>query len=107
MSSNIHDGKSGSELSKDLVEPIITIEPINESEKITYSVGLVNAAGNKDDLEDEPQYDFASAEFANIPEIVRNVVGFEDDPSLPVLTFRSILLSAIFCVVGSVVSQLS
>jgi hypothetical protein len=56
---------------------------------------------------DESQYDFDSAEFKNIPELVRTVVGFEDDPSLPVLTFRSILLSATFCTLGSIVSQLS
>ncbi|KAL4784655.1 OPT oligopeptide transporter protein-domain-containing protein [Aspergillus varians] len=59
------------------------------------------------DSSDESQYDFESAEFKNIPELVRTVVGFEDDPSLPVVTFRSILLSAIFCIVGSIVSQLS
>ncbi|KAL2698715.1 hypothetical protein AAEP93_010103 [Penicillium crustosum] len=56
---------------------------------------------------DESQYDFDSAEFKDIPELVRTVVGFEDDPSLPVLTFRSILLSAVFCTIGSIVSQLS
>jgi hypothetical protein len=56
---------------------------------------------------DESQYDFDSAEFKDIPELVRTVVGFEDDPSLPVLTFRSILLSALFCTIGSIVSQLS
>lgn len=56
---------------------------------------------------DELQYDFDSAEFKDIPELVRTVVGFEDDPSLPVLTFRSIILSAVFCAVGSIVSQLS
>lgn len=62
---------------------------------------------NEVDYSNESQYDFDSAEFKNIPELVRTVVGFEDNPSLPVLTFRSILLSAIFCAIGSVVSQLS
>jgi hypothetical protein len=55
----------------------------------------------------EPDYDFTSDEFKGIPELVRTVVGFEDDPSTPVLTFRAILLSCIFCILGSVVSQLS
>ncbi|CAG8158002.1 unnamed protein product [Penicillium olsonii] len=59
------------------------------------------------DSSNESKYDFESAEFKNIPELVRMVVGFEDDPSLPVITFRSILLSAIFCAIGSVISQLS
>ncbi|ROW09525.1 hypothetical protein VMCG_02611 [Cytospora schulzeri] len=56
---------------------------------------------------DEPQYDFDSEEFSSIPELVRNVVSFEDDPTLPVITFRSVLLSIVFCVIGSVVSQIS
>lgn len=59
------------------------------------------------DFSDEAQYDPESPEFKNIPELVRNVVSFEDDPSLPVITFRSIILSAIFCAIGSVISQLS
>lgn len=59
------------------------------------------------DLSDESQYDIESPEFKNIPELVRNVVSFEDDPSLPVITFRSVLLSAVFCAIGSVISQLS
>lgn len=56
---------------------------------------------------DEDSVDLTSDEFADIPELVRNVVSFEDDPTLPVITFRSILLSVLFCVVGSFVSQLS
>ncbi|KAJ0414203.1 OPT oligopeptide transporter protein-domain-containing protein [Aspergillus carlsbadensis] len=55
----------------------------------------------------EPVYDSTADEFKSIPELVRTVVGFEDDPSTPVLTFRALLLSCIFCVLGSVVSQLS
>lgn len=46
-------------------------------------------------------------DLAEIPELVRNIVSFEDDPTLPVITFRSILLSVLFCVIGSFVSQLS
>lgn len=46
-------------------------------------------------------------DLAGIPELVRNIVSFEDDPTLPVITFRSILLSVLFCSIGSFVSQLS
>lgn len=56
---------------------------------------------------DEDSCDLASDEFADIPELVRNIVSFEDDPTLPVITFRSVLLSVVFCVLGSFVSQLS
>ncbi|KAL2801979.1 OPT oligopeptide transporter protein-domain-containing protein [Aspergillus granulosus] len=51
---------------------------------------------------EEPDYDFTSDEFKNIPELVRTVVGFEDDPSTPVLTFRALLLLTIFCILGSI-----
>ncbi|KAG6365063.1 hypothetical protein INS49_006669 [Diaporthe citri] len=56
---------------------------------------------------DEPQYDFDSEEFSSISDLVRNVVSFEDDPTLPTITFRSVLLASVFCIIGSVVSQLS
>jgi hypothetical protein len=80
----------------------------NSKEKGAYSTSI-NAADSTDrgNATDEPQYDFTSEEFANIPELVQEVVGFEDDPTLPVLTFRSFLLAAFFCIVGSIVSQIS
>ncbi|KAF7556473.1 hypothetical protein G7Z17_g1394 [Cylindrodendrum hubeiense] len=59
------------------------------------------------DSSSREEFDFASEEFANIPDLVRNVVSFEDDPSLPVITFRSVLLSSFFCIIGSAASQIS
>lgn len=56
---------------------------------------------------DEDSLDLTSDEFTDIPELVRNIVSFGDDATLPVITFRSVLLSIIFCVLGSFVSQLS
>lgn len=56
---------------------------------------------------DEPQYDFESEEFSNIPDLVRNIVSFEDDPTLPTITFKSVLLTTVFYIIGSIVSQLS
>lgn len=64
-------------------------------------------SGEKSFSTDEPLYDFTSEEFADIPEIVRNIVSFEDDPTLPVITFRSVTLSVLFCTIGSVISQIS
>jgi hypothetical protein len=84
-------------------EPELPTEKVQSPE--VKDLGSVNK--KEVDSSDESQYDFESAEFKNIPELVRTVVSFEDDPSLPVLTFRSILLSAIFCTIGSIVSQLS
>ncbi|KAJ7464217.1 OPT oligopeptide transporter [Mycena galericulata] len=58
-------------------------------------------------LEDaDSQYDWDSEEFRDIPELVRSIVSFEDDPSLPVTTFRSVSLSLFFIILGSVVSQI-
>lgn len=56
---------------------------------------------------DEDSIDLTSEEFADIPELVRSIVGFEDDATLPVITFRSVLLSIVFCILGSFVSQLA
>jgi hypothetical protein len=38
---------------------------------------------------------------------VRETVGFEDDPTELYLTFRVLVLSTIFCLIGSVVSQIT
>ncbi|KAL5332426.1 OPT oligopeptide transporter protein-domain-containing protein [Aspergillus crustosus] len=72
----------------------VDIDPLGDSDK-------------NSDASAEPQYVFTSDGFKNIPELVQTVIGFEDDPTATVLTFRSILLSAIFCTLGSIVSQLS
>ncbi|KAJ7477336.1 OPT oligopeptide transporter protein-domain-containing protein [Mycena latifolia] len=61
-------------------------------------------------LEDAPdrdsQYDWDSEDSRDIPELVRSIVSFEDDPSLPVTTFRSVSISLFFIVLGSIVSQI-
>ncbi|TEA16818.1 Oligopeptide transporter 2 [Colletotrichum sidae] len=96
---------------KDPAAPKVTVDPLFETTEKVFIGGLDDdkPSGEKRTSSDdsEPEYDFKSKEFANIPELVRTVVGFEDDPSLPVLTFRSLLLSALFCTIGSIVSQLS
>lgn len=83
------------------------VEPATEKLQSTDAKELGSIESKEVDSSSESNYDFESAEFKNIPELVRTVVGFEDDPSLPVITFRSIVLSAIFCAIGSVISQLS
>ncbi|KAJ9143494.1 OPT oligopeptide transporter [Pleurostoma richardsiae] len=89
-------------------EPIqINVHAVSGAdEKIVYDQDPESPQSRKNSSE-EDQYDFTSEEFASIPELVRDVVSFEDDPKLPVITFRSVLLSAVFCIAGSVVSQLS
>ncbi|KAK9763427.1 OPT superfamily [Basidiobolus ranarum] len=46
-------------------------------------------------------------ELDGIPDIVKEIVSMEDDPTLPTLTFRYFLLSFIFVGLGAFVSQLS
>ncbi|KAI1849109.1 hypothetical protein JX266_005070 [Neoarthrinium moseri] len=98
------------------IEPTVALQlpsdgkggPTEEiKEKDQSSQSWADSDSSHDPSLDEPQYDFTSEEFANIPELVRTVVGFEDDPTLPVITFRSVLLSSLFCILGSCVSQIS
>ncbi|KAK1991360.1 OPT oligopeptide transporter [Colletotrichum falcatum] len=88
-----------------------TVHPVLETSEKPFPGGIdsdsLSAAERKSAENSEPEYDFKSPEFANIPELVRTVVSFEDDPSLAVITFRSLLLSTLFCVIGSITSQLS
>ncbi|KAI0156292.1 OPT oligopeptide transporter [Pestalotiopsis sp. NC0098] len=102
--------------SEEKSEPTIVVEspPFHKTDSIAepsekgQEARIYDKAGSVTESSfGEPQYDFDSEEFANIPQLVRTVVGFEDDPTLPVITFRSVLLSAIFCIIGSFVSQLS
>lgn len=99
---------SDTQVLKTTVPVEVSIDPIFETqEKIDFGIAIDSSDDSETKSHEEPQYDFKSEEFANIPEIVRNVVSFQDDPSLPVLTFRSIVLSVIFCTIGSIVSQIS
>lgn len=87
--------------------------PKDEKTTVVSSIAESNAGEKEQPFKvqtssvDEPQYDFDSEEFSSIPELVRNVVSFEDDSTLPVITFRSVLLSIVFCIIGSIISQMS
>ncbi|KAJ7452719.1 OPT oligopeptide transporter [Mycena galericulata] len=41
------------------------------------------------------------SEYANIPQLVRDLVDFEDEPTMPTLTFRVIILATIFVCLGA------
>lgn len=56
----------------------------------TFSVADRDDAGDDND----PAYNV-------LPQIVRELCDFEDDPSLPVLTWRFYFLSAIFTALGA------
>lgn len=109
--SHLVDEKNTPRDLKESAAPNVVVDPLFETSEKLFLGGFDSDApdGTKrvPGEDSEPEYDFKSKEFANIPELVRTVVGFEDDPSLPVITFRSLFLSAIFCILGSIVSQLS
>lgn len=96
-------------------EPTIVVQPeleltdptMGESKERIETVRPWSTTSSNPDSLEEPQYDFESEEFARIPDLVRAVVSFKDDPTLHVITFRSVVLSCIFCIIGSFVSQLS
>ncbi|KAJ7831378.1 OPT oligopeptide transporter [Mycena olivaceomarginata] len=50
--------------------------------------------------------EWEAPEYTNIPQLVRDVVGFEDDPTMSTLTFRVICLSTIFVCLGAFTGQL-
>ncbi|KAK1972368.1 OPT oligopeptide transporter [Colletotrichum sublineola] len=109
--SNLQDKQTAEKDLKAPSAPQVSVDPVFETaEKVSLScIDSETPNGTKENSvgDSEPEYDFNSPEFSNIPELVRTVVGFEDDPSLPVITFRSLLLSALFCIIGSTASQLS
>ncbi|KAJ4389340.1 hypothetical protein N0V93_006807 [Gnomoniopsis smithogilvyi] len=79
----------------------LSTSDVDEKHKVPPSKEIAVSSGDEDSI------DLTSEEFADIPELVRNIVSFEDDATLPVITFRSVLLSIVFCVLGSFVSQLA
>lgn len=64
--------------------------PVVLEEKLIQDDVSVKESIEKESLEKEgpPEYDWDSEEFKNIPLMVREVVSFEDDPTLPTVTFR-------------------
>lgn len=97
------------------IEPVGATEDVSEKDRITtvkevgatHSSSILNSESEGKSEDEVEGMDLDSEEYAGIPELVRNIVSFEDDPTLPVITFRSVLLSVVFCVIGSFVSQLS
>ncbi|KAJ7137034.1 OPT oligopeptide transporter protein-domain-containing protein [Mycena epipterygia] len=66
-------------------------DPI-KSELRSESIGSADTA---------EKYESESEEFRDIPELVRSIMSFEDDQSLPVTTFRSVSLAIFFITLGS------
>ncbi|KAJ7835589.1 OPT oligopeptide transporter protein-domain-containing protein [Mycena leptocephala] len=69
------------------------LSPVSENEKVVSESSSM------------AQWD--SPEYADIPQLVRDVVGFEDDPHTQTLTFRVVVISTIFVCLGSFTGQLA
>ncbi|KAJ6575778.1 OPT oligopeptide transporter [Mycena vulgaris] len=61
----------------------------------------------KSSSESPPPPEWEGPDCENIPQLVRDIVGFEDDPTMPTLTFRVVVLSAIFVCIGAFTGQLT
>ncbi|KAJ0306756.1 hypothetical protein COL5a_006111 [Colletotrichum fioriniae] len=86
--SQLRDEKDNTTLnnSKESTNPKVVVDSVFDTSEKLFLGGIDDGSdgAKRGSTEDsEPEYDFKSEEFVNIPELVRNVVGFEDDPTLP------------------------
>ena len=73
----------------------------SDLEKPPFVFTTKDASGNEEAIpEDDPRV-------ADIPHYVRRIVSFEDDPTLPTLTFRYFVLTIFFVVPGAFLSMMS
>lgn len=65
----------------------------------------LEAKSSLDDLGDEVED--TEPDIAELPRVVREIVSMEDDPTIPVFTFRYVILSIIFVSPGAFISTLN
>ncbi|KAL7410271.1 OPT oligopeptide transporter protein-domain-containing protein [Mrakia frigida] len=69
--------------------------------------GVEGLEWERGDEQLEAKGDDDDPEYASIPQIVRELVDFEDDTSTPILTWRFYFLSGIFTALGAWLTQMS
>lgn len=78
---------------------------LDDEKKSLGDVENVKEVNNSDDSlatagdDDDPAYNV-------LPQIVREICDFDDDPTMPVLTFRFFVISAIFTALGAWLTQM-
>lgn len=71
-------------------------------------LGLMNRKhyNNEEEKDVEVSINARSIDYDSAASIVQSIVPEKDDPSLPALTFRVLLLGSLLCILGASVSQL-
>ncbi|KIY68861.1 OPT oligopeptide transporter [Cylindrobasidium torrendii FP15055 ss-10] len=77
---------------------------LKESDEKAEGVDFVTT---KESIYLHDDIDWDSPEYRDIPQIVRDVVSFDDDPTISTITFRTVVLSAFYVAIGACVGQLS
>ena len=82
-------------------ESLPHVDPTSDLEKPPFLHSIVAGDGEHEAIpDDDPRV-------KDIPPYVRRVVSFEDDPTLPTITFRYFLLTFLFVAPGAFLSQMS
>lgn len=80
--------------------PLLLNSAETETETGTKDYGIIS---NQDSINHNEEDD----DMLMIPQIIRDVVLFEDDPNIPVLTFRYFFLSTIFVIPGAFIDTIN
>lgn len=80
-----------------------TIEPIEDTDKRNDGDLMDDLENNSEETEDE----VLEPDIAELPKEVRDTVPMEDDPTIPVFTFRYVILSIIFVCPGAFISTMN
>ena len=78
--------------------------------EVDHSYDQVNKSSSEVDVDVESSASKESLlepDVAELPKVVREIVPLEDDPTIPVLTFRYFLLSVIFIVPGAFIDTMN
>lgn len=75
-------------------------DPLEPEKKGDVDVEADRVSGSSDD-------EYLDADVLELPKVVREIVPLEDDPTIPVLTFRYFLLSVIFIAPGAFLSTMN
>ncbi|KAF2108814.1 OPT oligopeptide transporter protein-domain-containing protein [Lophiotrema nucula] len=89
------------ELANNKTDPGTTNVKTSDPEKPDTDIPGLSGPASADDVEDLPE------DVRALPQVVRNIVSLEDDPTAPTITFRYFLLCLIYVPPGAVLYQMS
>ena len=107
MLSKPKDSVDPSDVNVDVVAVLAEGEVLSPINDFTDKISLGEAPDITKGGLNEGVYDWTAPEFRDIPDIVRSTVSFEDDPTMRCWSFRVVVLSTLFTLVGSTCSVIS